>query len=633
MLNASKTPAPSAPAPNAATATVAPGGARAARFEPLSVYGALTATLLVLSLGVCAVVLMAALSRQERAALEQNAPATMKMISAKVSEAIDGPVELLKRRLNEALRLAGVSGCRLTRKPLPQAAAEPPATAPATAGLETFAAGELAPHITALTLEASVEGAKHEGRLTVMFVPRSGLWREASLWSSAGLVAVAALGLFFVIYRMMRSRLRALQFVRENLMAYGSGAERAVELLGLQAQVSEEASAWNSLVGFVAQLQQELDGFRARQAVVGAMQTLHAQAARAILDIVPIGVLRIDAGGRLVYTNSAAQRLLSFREAAAGELLSERLENAELCRTLTAMRQSPNGTGLDFRIDFAGGYTVVRLTPLLVTELGEDEVIVTVQDVTQLKEAERSREEFLAHITHELRTPLTNIRAYSETLNEDFFDDEQTRRECYNVIMSETRRLSKLIEDVLSATQIDAGVARLSRQAVRIDESLRKAVQEIQASAESKRVELALKLPSKLPAAFGDAHRLHQVWINLIGNAVKYTPSGGSVSIDAQGEGSLVRVRITDTGIGIPPEFHERIFEKFFRVEDPRVDAEEGTGLGLAITREIVRLHGGFIRVESDAGVGTTFSVELPVAGEAASAPAKERENAANRRR
>jgi len=126
---------------------------------------------------------------------------------------------------------------------------------------------------------------------------------------------------------------------------------------------------------------------------------------------------------------------------------------------------------------------------------------VTVQDITQLKEAERSRDEFLAHITHELRTPLTNIRAYAETLSDDFFDDEQTRRECYNVIMTETRRLSKLIEDVLSVSQIEAGAARLARVPLRVEESLRQAVQDVQAAADAKSTELTLKIRPSSPGS------------------------------------------------------------------------------------------------------------------------------------
>ena len=241
--------------------------------------------------------------------------------------------------------------------------------------------------------------------------------------------------------------------------------------------------------------------------------------------------------------------------------------------------------------------------------------------MSQLIEAARSRDTFLAHITHELRTPLTNIRAYAETLNEDFFDDEQTRRECYNVIMSETRRLSRLIEDVLSVSQIESGASRFERVQVRLDQSLRQTVQDVQASADAKSIELNLQIPSKVPAVLGDRMRLQQVWVNLLGNAIKYTPQGGSVSVGVQSDERVVRVCVSDTGIGIDPQYHEKVFEKFFRTDQPDVSATEGSGLGLSITQEIVRMHGGSIRVESEMGSGATFIVELPLARETSDSP------------
>ena len=238
---------------------------------------------------------------------------------------------------------------------------------------------------------------------------------------------------------------------------------------------------------------------------------------------------------------------------------------------------------------------MVRLTPIPVLDGADDELVVMVQDVSQLIEAARSRDAFLAHITHELRTPLTNIRAYAETLNEDFFDDEQTRRECYNVIMSETRRLSRLIEDVLSVSQIEAGASRFERVSVRIDQSLRQAVQDVQASADAKSIELSLNIPSKVPSVQGDRMRLQQVWVNLLGNAIKFTPEQGSVSVSVQSDEQVLRVCVTDTGIGVDLEHHEKVFEKFYRVDQPDVSATEGSGLGLSITQEIIHQFCGTV--------------------------------------
>jgi signal transduction histidine kinase len=225
---------------------------------------------------------------------------------------------------------------------------------------------------------------------------------------------------------------------------------------------------------------------------------------------------------------------------------------------------------------------------------------------------ERSRDEFLAHVTHELRTPLTSIRAYAETLNDDWFSDEQTRRTCYRVIMTETQRLSRLIEDILSVSQIQAGALRLQRAPLRLDELLRDVLRDFQADADAKGIELQWETPVATPLVLADRARLHQVWTNLVGNALKYTPAGGRVSLRVGADPDRARVEVADTGIGIAAEHHERIFEKFYRVPDAAVVAAPGAGLGMSIARDIVGLHGGTIRVDSSPGCGARFIVELP---------------------
>ena len=153
----------------------------------------------------------------------------------------------------------------------------------------------------------------------------------------------------------------------------------------------------------------------------------------------------------------------------------------------------------------------------------------------------------------------------------------------------------------------------LQERQERIDDALRHVVREVQASADAKSLELILRIPSKLPRVVGDPQKLHQVWTNLVGNAIKYTPAGGTVGVDVQADDKMLRVRISDTGIGIAAEFHEKIFEKFFRVNEEAVASEVGSGLGLCISREIVRMHGGTIEVESVPGEGATLVVALPL--------------------
>lgn len=595
----------------------------------LASFGLSSIFVLVAALGITSLLLVRAFRMRTAAELDATAPALMGLIHDSFAAQAGESHERLARELHDLTRLPQVRFCRWT--PLGSDGRPAP-----NAGI-TASADDAPPLDGAaqLVLRTPIRTDNAAGMLEVGFVPgRAGFAAlEGVAWTAAGLMTVAAVGAFGLMHRMLQRRLRPISFVRDNLLAYHDGLEKSLELLALQDAAGREGAAWNTLIASVRELQQELDRARSQQALAGSKQLVLNRSSRAILDALPTGILRIDADERVQYANCSAERLLNLAPAdGAAPALEERVGRA-LAETIRGLRRQGAGAWTDQQVEDGAAQSIVRLTLIPVRESGTDEVVLLLQDVSQLKEAERAREEFLAHITHELRTPLTNIRAYTETLTEDFFDDEKTRRECYNVIMSETRRLSKLIEDVLSASQMDAGVARLERTVIRVDQSLRKAVQELQAHADAKGVELSLRIPSKVPPVLGDRLRLHQVWINLIGNAIKYTPGGGSVTIDAQPEEQRLRVRVADTGIGIAPEFLDRVFDKFFRVPDPAVSAEEGSGLGLSITREIVRLHGGAIRVESAAGAGSTFIVELPLARDAEQPAATEAADGANRSR
>ncbi|MGE0479141.1 MAG: sensor histidine kinase [Phycisphaerae bacterium] len=583
---------------------------RRRRTDVLTGFGTLVVAVMLLALGTASLLSFDVFQTERVASLRGSAPALLGLIREHIVATLRRNPDDALRVLNELTRLPHVQGLTLTPPAEAGTAVAPPGGSDARRVLA--ARGEARTPVALSLRSELVEHGTHFGTLAVDFGFSASAGASAVFWSTIGLVTVTALGAFALLYRGMLQRIRPIAAVRDNLLAFEHGVERSLELLAVQDARAHETQAWNRLVGTIADLQTELEAYRARQVVADSAHVLLNQSSRSVLDALPSGVLRLDRSDRVRYANYSAQQLLGVAPGADDAPLAERVSDAKLVDAIRGLRSTPQGASIDYAIGHDGQSSVVRMTVIPVRATDDDELNVIVQDISQLKEAERSREEFLAHITHELRTPLTNIRAYAETLNEDFFADEHTRRECYNVIMSETRRLAKLVEDVLSASQIDAGVARLDRTAVRLDQSLRKAVQEIQAAADAKSIELALKIPSKPPGVNGDKFRLHQVWINLIGNAIKYTPSGGSVTVELSGADHLSIVRVSDTGIGIAPEHHDKVFEKFFRVHDPRVAAEEGTGLGLAITREIVRLHGGSLKLESDAGKGSTFIVELP---------------------
>jgi two-component system phosphate regulon sensor histidine kinase PhoR len=181
------------------------------------------------------------------------------------------------------------------------------------------------------------------------------------------------------------------------------------------------------------------------------------------------------------------------------------------------------------------------------------------------------------------------------------------------VINSEARRLGRLVEEVLTASQLEVGTARLRLGQVDLARLLQQSVQDQQATADEAEMELSLELPPRVPKVQGDKDRLSVVLNNLLGNAIKYSPKGAAIRVTCNVSGRELVIAVSDTGMGMPPEEHERVFEKFWRGERDDVRNKPGTGLGLATARQIARLHGGDITVQSEPGKGSTFTVTLPV--------------------
>jgi PAS domain S-box-containing protein len=228
----------------------------------------------------------------------------------------------------------------------------------------------------------------------------------------------------------------------------------------------------------------------------------------------------------------------------------------------------------------------------------------------QLRQLDRLKDEFVALVSHELRTPLTSIRGYLELIAEDTnLTDEQTR--FLETIDRNAQRLQRVVGDLLFVAQVEAGKLSLEVSAVDLNAIAEEAVHAAQPSAAAKAIALTIEV-GELPAIQGDRARLAQVLDNFVSNAIKFTPSGGAVSVTTRLLPGEVEVVICDTGMGIPTDELPLLFQRFFRAERATAGAIPGTGLGLAIAKAIVTGHGGRIRVESEDGAGTTFRVILP---------------------
>jgi two-component system phosphate regulon sensor histidine kinase PhoR len=232
-------------------------------------------------------------------------------------------------------------------------------------------------------------------------------------------------------------------------------------------------------------------------------------------------------------------------------------------------------------------------------------------DIKKLKKLERIRSEFLGNVSHELRTPIFAIQGMLETLLNGALEDKQVRRDFVERSLKNALRLNELLGDLIEISRIESGEMKMSFRYFDIKEFLGSITGELDALAHNKGIRLSSNVDPSTPQVLGDKERLKQVMMNLIENAIKYTPSGGEVSVTAAPAGERVRVSVRDTGVGIPAEHHSRIFERFYRVDKDRSRQVGGTGLGLAIVKHIVEAHGSSVRVESEPGTGSTFSFTL----------------------
>jgi two-component system phosphate regulon sensor histidine kinase PhoR len=238
-------------------------------------------------------------------------------------------------------------------------------------------------------------------------------------------------------------------------------------------------------------------------------------------------------------------------------------------------------------------------------------IVLVFHDITELKKLEQVRKDFVANVSHELKTPITSIKGFSETLLDGALSDRQTAEYFLTIILKESDRLQSLIQDLLDLSKIEQQGYQLSIQSCDVKELLEDINIILQSKSKEKEVELRISLPEGLVFIEGDFYRLKQIFINLINNALTYTPKGGFVLVKVEKHKEQVHVIVSDTGIGMKKEEIPRIFERFYRVDRARSRNSGGTGLGLAIVKHLVEAHKGQISVSSEIGKGTTFVVKL----------------------
>lgn len=443
---------------------------------------------------------------------------------------------------------------------------------------------------------------------------------EASLIPQTTQMAVACLALasMLLVHRHARFRLKAIGAIHEILLA---AQDETVDIsaLELDPKLGLEAVAWNKLMG-------ERQSTQVRSAIQQVKEVVHEKAAAsdalgAAFDAVPCGLALVNAKMEFEHVNGAGA---VFLQAERGQLAHTPVANAiKDERVVAAVREAAtNAVSKRALIEVEQGCTVtsgvLRYTVAPIRHAETHYALLTIDDITQQRVAAAAMKSFLAKAAHELRTPLTNIRLFVEEALEQCEKDHISTSRCLNVINDEAMRLDRSVAEILSVSQIEAGSFELKRDDVDLDEMLQKLKADHEAQAKEKRITYEFDLPPKLPILHADRDKIALALHNLVGNALKYTLDGGRILVSAQVEKKKVSVSVTDTGLGISPEETEKVFEKFYRSKNPLAATVKGSGLGLPIAREIARLHGGDVTVESELGKGSTFTLILPLEEEGA---------------
>ncbi len=329
------------------------------------------------------------------------------------------------------------------------------------------------------------------------------------------------------------------------------------------------------------------------------------------------GIIAVDQSLNVIYITSVAKKLLGIVGNPEYKRVNEVSKDVKLDDVFTeAMRQGGVYTNeVAARTAVGRGHRPLRL---YVSPMRRDDNVVgalaIVEDITELRRLEQVRTDFAANVSHELKTPLTSIRGFVETLQAGAIEKPEMAQKFLNIIMMETERLTRLINDILSISKLESGEDEVATERIRLDKKAYDICEMLMIHAQEKQVTISCHLNQEPVYIIGNPDRVEQLLINLTENSVKYNVPGGTVTVQVFANAHEANVTISDTGIGIAEENLPRLFERFYRVDKGRSRQMGGTGLGLAIVKHIVRSMGGEIEVHSKLGEGTEFLVTLPLA-------------------
>jgi len=330
-----------------------------------------------------------------------------------------------------------------------------------------------------------------------------------------------------------------------------------------------------------------------------------------ILNYMTDGVIAFNINGQVIHINPVAKAILEidefdfdFNGFSKKYNLDVSIEEVKYLEIYNAKEAS---------INIGAKYIKIYFALFTDEENNADGIIAVLHDITEQQKLENMRKEFVANVSHELRTPLTSIKSYAETLLDGALENREISEKFLSVINSEADRMTRLVKDLLQLSRLDNNQMKWDMQKINFETLVKSCVEKVKFESEEKKQSLECFTIGEAMEIVADKDRIEQVVLNILTNAIKYTPEGGKITVYIGKMYSDVYVKVADSGIGIPKEDIDRIFERFYRTDKARSREMGGTGLGLAIAKEIVEAHKGTISVTSELGKGTEVTVKLPV--------------------
>ncbi len=327
------------------------------------------------------------------------------------------------------------------------------------------------------------------------------------------------------------------------------------------------------------------------------------------------GVMVVDIKGTILLMNRALKDLLQVKNEFVNKKPLEVLRNIEIQEIVDNTLKLKQGVeSREISVLFPEEkILLVHATPV-VRENETEGAVLVFHDITNLRELEKIRKDFVANVSHELRTPVASIKGYAETLLDGALEDKNNAKDFLKIIYTDIDRLARLIDDLLNLSRIESGKFKMNLQLCAIAPIIKRVVSGLNKQARDKSITIKTSIPKKPGSLLIDETRIAQVLFNLIDNAIKYTQDGGDISLSVDEKNGFIQVNIADTGCGIAQEHIPRLFERFYRVDKARSRELGGTGLGLAIVKHIIQAHQGEVFVQSTLGQGSVFSFTLPKA-------------------